>query len=151
MNLEMIIQIIGIIGFFAGAIMFFVKTGEYKTNIQKDIETLKSEHYQGLTILGGEPLDNVKGLLPLVKHFRKEFGDKKDIWCFTGFTYQTIIVQKMKQIPELEEFLSYIDVLVDGPFEMDKKDIRLVFRGSSNQRLIDMKATNKQGHIVLLK
>lgn len=115
------------------------------------IDTLKSEHYQGLTLLGGEPLDNVKGLLPLVKHFRKEFGDKKNIWCFTGFTYETVMEQKMKQIPELKEFLSYIDVLVDGPFEMDKKDIRLVFRGSSNQRLIDMKATSEQGHIVMLK
>ena len=114
------------------------------------IETIKSPNYQGLTILGGEPLDNVDGLIPLVKRFRTEFGSTKDLWCFTGYTYETIVGQKMNQLPNLNEFLSCIDVLVDGPFEMDKKNMMLVFKGSSNQRTIDVQKTMATGNLTLL-
>ena len=121
-----------------------------ENDLEYIIDNLRNPMYQGLTLLGGEPLDNVVGLIPLVKRFREEFGTTKDLWCFTGFTYEAIMTQKMESVPNLSEFLSYIDVLVDGPFEMDKKDMMLVFKGSSNQRTIDMQKTLAEGHIVLL-
>jgi len=121
-----------------------------RNDIEYIIDDLRNPMYQGLSILGGEPLDNVEGLLPLTRRFRKEFGDTKDLWCFSGYTYKTIMTQKMETILNLYEFLSYIDVLVDGPFEMDKKDMMLVFKGSSNQRTIDMRRSLELDKLVLL-
>ncbi len=122
---------------------------DYGEEFTKDIEdkilkTLEQSCYQGLSILGGEPLNprNQDGLLSLVKRFDEKFINK-DIWLFTGYTWENI--------PGSKEILKYIDVLVDGPFQMDKKDISLVFKGSSNQRTINVKKSLKSGGVVLYK
>ena len=109
------------------------------------------EYIAGLTLLGGEPFerDNQIGLLPLLRKVKAKFPEK-NIWCFTGFYYDTEIMEKM--YPRWQctrEMLSYIDVLVDGRFEEDKKDLTLKFKGSSNQRTIDVQESLKEGKIVL--
>ena len=115
------------------------------------IESLRPYYVNGLTLLGGEPFEpeNQRALLPLLHRVKNEFPDK-DVWCFTGFTLDGEL-QKNGSHPRCEvtdEMLSMIDVLVDGRFVLDLKDISLRFRGSSNQRLIDLKATLKEGKII---
>lgn len=90
----------------------------------------------GLSILGGEPFEpeNVKVLLPLVREFKERFKDK-DLWVWTGYILDDIYVNGKDNM----EFLSYIDYLIDGPFILEKKDLSLKFRGSSNQRLLNKK------------
>lgn len=115
------------------------------------IESLKPDYIEGITILGGEPLEHVNqmGLLPLVKRIRDELPHKS-IWCFTGYTFETDVLGRMSKMwPETMELMKRIDVLVDGKFVMELKDISLQFRGSSNQRLIDMPKTLAAGEVVL--
>lgn len=103
----------------------------------KIISTLSHKEYlKGLSLLGGDPLcgDNYLTLIPLIK--RVSSIENKDIWCYTGYTYEELI--KMNN-PKIQEFLSYIDILVDGPFIEKEKDISLQFRGSRNQRIIACK------------
>ncbi len=105
---------------------------------------------KGLSLLGGDPLEpeNQIELLPFLKEFKSQFPDK-DIWCYTGFTYEELIGNSRANISCTNELLNLIDILVDGQFVQDLKNIGLVFRGSSNQRIIDIKKTNEQGQIVL--
>ena len=115
------------------------------------LEYLDHEYIAGLTLLGGEPFerDNQIGLLPLLRKVKERFPNK-DIWCFTGFYYDTEIMANM--YPKwkcTQEMLSYIDVLVDGRFVEEKKDLTLKFKGSSNQRTIDVQESLKQGKVVL--
>ena len=115
------------------------------------IDTLKFDAYQGVTFLGGEPLEfsNQKGLLPLARKI-KDLYPNKTIWCFTGYEFERDIMGRMyHEWPETKELLSYIDVLVDGPFIESLKNLNLVFRGSENQRLIRVPETLKTGNIVL--
>ncbi len=121
-----------------------------ESTIDYIIETINSGPYQGMTLLGGEPLEpvNQKGLLPLVRRFKKECPDK-DLWCFSGFTYEYIMENMCGKLEETEELLSYIDVLVDGPFVQEKRNLMLKFRGSENQRLIDLKKTLKENKVIL--
>jgi len=115
------------------------------------IEYLNSPHYTGLTILGGEPLErsNQQGLLPLVKKVKEIYPDKT-IWCYTGYDFEKDIVKKMcRDWPETKELLSYIDVLVDGKFVEELKNVNLHFKGSSNQRTIMVKESFEKGRIVL--
>lgn len=86
-----------------------------------------------------EPQNQV-GLLPLLRKVHKYYPEKT-IWCYTGYTYETDILDKngKAHCNITDEFLSYIDILVDGEFILDKKDISLVFRGSSNQRILNLK------------
>ena len=108
------------------------------------------EFYEGLTLLGGEPMEpvNQKGLLPLVKRF-KELYPYKTIWCFTGYLYdRDLLGHFAKVMPETMELLKRIDVLVDGEFMLDQKDVTLLFKGSSNQRTIDVQKSLKTGKIV---
>ncbi len=119
--------------------------------IEEILGYLDHEYIAGLTLLGGEPFerDNQIGLLPLLRKVKAKFPEK-NIWCFTGFYYDTEIMEKM--YPRWQctrEMLSYIDVLVDGRFEEDKKDLTLKFKGSSNQRTIDVQESLKEGKIVL--
>ncbi len=110
------------------------------------IDDLNHDYISGLTLLGGEPLEpiNQEGLLPLVKKVKEKFPDKK-IWCYTGFDFEKDVVGKMaKESNTTKELLKYIDVLVDGKFEEDKKDLKLRFRGSSNQRILDVKESLKE-------
>lgn len=91
---------------------------------------------------------NQKGLLPMLKEIKEKFPNK-NIWCYTGFEFDREIVDDMCQkYEETNEILSYIDVIVDGKFEEEKKDIRLKFRGSSNQRIIDVKKSLKTHKVI---
>ena len=121
--------------------------------INKVLEELDHPYVAGLSLLGGEPLEHVnqQGLLPLVKKVKEKFPDK-NIWCYSGYTFENDIMNKMYQEwKETPELLSYIDVLVDGKFEEDKKDIKLRFRGSSNQRILDVKKSLKENKAVLFE
>jgi len=114
--------------------------------------TLEMPYTQGLTLLGGDPMEpeNQEALVPFLRLFREKFGDTKDIWAYTGYVLERDLAPGgRRHTPVTDEFLSMIDVLVDGPFVQAKKDITLLFRGSSNQRLIDMKKTRERGEAVL--
>ena len=125
----------------------------YTEETEKEIlEALNHEYIQGLTLLGGEPFEpeNQRVLVGLLRKVRKTYPDK-DIWSYTGFVYDRDLIPGGKRYTEVtDEMLDLIDVLVDGPFRMDLKDIALTFRGSSNQRVIDMKKTRKTGRVVLV-
>ena len=115
------------------------------------IESLKPDYIQGLTLLGGEPFEysNQKGLLPLVRQVRKVLP-QKDIWCFTGFLFDKDIIENMcKKWKETNELLSYIDVLVDGRFVEELKNLNLKFKGSENQRTILVNESLKSGNVIL--
>ena len=119
--------------------------------IDEIISDLDHDYIQGLSLLGGEPfeIENQRGLLPLLREVKKRFPNK-DIWAYSGYLFDKQILDDMcKKYDETKEMISYIDVLVDGKFEMDKKDPKLLFRGSSNQRVIDVKKSLAKNEIVL--
>lgn len=119
----------------------------------KIIESMRPAWIAGLTLLGGEPLEHVnqQGLLPLLRRMRTELPGKT-IWCFTGYTFETDVLGRMcKEWPETEELLSLIDILVDGKFIEEQKNISLQFRGSENQRVIDVPASLAAGKVVIWK
>ncbi len=108
-------------------------------------------YIQGLTLLGGEPFEpeNQRVLVTLLRKVRAEYPDK-DIWSYTGFVYDKDLLPGGRKHTEVtDEMLSLLDVLVDGPFVLSRKDISLKFRGSSNQRVLDMKKTLAEGKAVL--
>lgn len=118
----------------------------------KLIEMLAPSYIRGLTLLGGEPFEpnNQRVLAPFVERVKKTYPDK-DVWAFTGFTYEKLLEDGYPKRTEVtDKLLSMIDVLVDGKFIQALKNLRLKFRGSSNQRLIDMNKTRKIGKVVLL-
>lgn len=111
------------------------------------LAALAPGYIRGITYLGGEPFEpqNQRALLPFVKRVRREFPDKS-IWAFSGFTFEQLIdPEAHPHCEKTQELLSLIDVLVDGRFVEELKDITLRFRGSSNQRLLDMKKTLQAG------
>lgn len=113
------------------------------------IESLKPNYIRGLTLLGGDPFEqeNQKALLPFVRRVRKECSGK-DIWAYTGYVLERDLVPGGVRFTEdTEELLSMIDILVDGPFVAELKDISLQFKGSSNQRLIDCRHYVETGEI----
>lgn len=114
------------------------------------VESLKPDYIAGLTVLGGEPFEkeNQPEVLKLVKRVRKEFPNKT-IWIFSGFTYEELIGGSRASGETANEILSVCDVLVDGRFDKSKKNISLKFRGSENQRIIDLKPTLLQNKVVL--
>ena len=115
------------------------------------LEYLKPEYIKGITLLGGEPLEhsNQKGLLPLVEQIHEKYPEKS-IWCFTGYDYEKDVMGRMYQEwPETKKLLSHIEVLVDGEFMIEKKDLGLRFTGSSNQRSILVQESLATGEIVL--
>ncbi len=115
------------------------------------LEMLKPDYVQGLTLLGGEPFEaeNQRTLVNFVKRVKETYPNK-NIWCFTGFTYDEELLGCSRANCEVtQELLSYIDVLVDGRFEKELKNLKLKFRGSSNQRIIDLNKTREIGSLVL--
>lgn len=102
-------------------------------------------YVQGLTLLGGEPFLNTNVCLQLVDRLHAEFGDTKDIWSWTGYTFEELLQDSDDKL----ELLNKIDVLVDGRFDLSKKNLLLQFRGSSNQRIIDVPKSLQAGQIVL--
>ena len=122
-------------------------------NIDEVINYLDHDHIEGLSLLGGEPLEyiNQEGILLLVKRVKERFPNK-NIWCYTGFDFEKDVVEKMSKNNETtKELLNYIDVMVDGKFEEDKKNLKLKFRGSSNQRIIDVKESLKEHKVVQIE
>ncbi len=105
------------------------------------LQSLRPSYVHGITVLGGEPMEpeNQAGLLPLLRRVRAEVPGKT-VWVFSGYTYD-VIRWGTRHVQETDELLSLVDVLVDGPFMADRHDVSLRFRGSSNQRLIDVAAT----------
>ena len=117
----------------------------------KLIEDLRPGYIAGLTLLGGEPFEpvNQRALLPFVRRVREMYPDKT-IWCYTGYTYDTDLAAGGKAYCECsDELLSLLDILVDGEFVEELKDITLVFRGSSNQRVIDVQKSLQAGQVCL--
>lgn len=106
---------------------------------------LGQEYVQGLTLLGGEPFLNTGVCLPLLDRVRLELGTSKDVWCWTGYTFEELLLESADKLA----LLGAIDVLVDGRFELGKRDPGLQFRGSSNQRIIDVKASLRSGQVTL--
>lgn len=122
-----------------------------ENEIDEIIEYLDKDYIKGLTILGGEPFEyqNQKGLLPLLRKVREVFPEKS-IWCFSGYLFDKQIVGEMCQKwEETKEMLSYLDVLVDGRFIQERKNLSLRFRGSDNQRIILVQKSLEVGKVVL--
>ncbi len=119
------------------------------STIDELITLLSKEYIHGLSLLGGEPLEkeNQEALLQLVKRVRLELPDKT-IWCYSGFIYEEIL-KMMEESPIAKELISNIDVLVDGRYIEQYKVVDLKFRGSSNQRIIDVKQSLHEKKVVL--
>lgn len=126
--------------------------GEVFTEKEEEdiLEFLDNDFINGLSLLGGEPMwpDNQKGLIPLLKKAKKRHPEKK-IWCYTGYLFdKEIMDDMMKNNDFTREFLSYIDVIVDGRFIESLLNRTLYFRGSSNQRIIDVQKSLKAKKVV---
>lgn len=125
-------------------------TEEVENELLKESD---SSFIDGFTILGGEPMEvvNQRALISFLRKARKMYKNKT-IWIYSGYTYEELTDVKNERChcEVTDEILSLIDVLVDGEFKIEKKDISLKFRGSSNQRLIDMKKTRENGKIITL-
>ena len=114
------------------------------------LDSLSPSYIHGLTLLGGEPMepDNQRALLPLLRRLKAE-QPTKTVWCYSGYTYEELTGISRARCEVTDEVLSLIDVLVDGEFVLEKKNISLRFRGSENQRIIDLPKTREQGRVVL--
>ena len=113
---------------------------------------LSPRYIRGLTLLGGEPFEpeNQRALLPFLRKLRRELPEKT-VWTFTGFTWEELHTEGSHPRCEVtDELLNLIDVLVDGRYVEERKDIGLRFRGSSNQRLLDLNATRASGKLTVL-
>lgn len=116
--------------------------GGFSVDVEEVCEALNTLVGQdGITLSGGDPMFQAKQCLKIAK-YAKEIG--LNVWCFTGFLYENIIENK-----DQKELLKYIDVLVDGKFEIEKRNITLTLRGSTNQRVINVKETLKENELVL--
>ena len=119
-----------------------------QNTIDRIIEMLRPSYIRGLTLLGGEPFEpqNQEAVVTLLRQIKRELPEKS-IWAFSGYLFDKDILSG--RLGNTDEYLSYLDVLVDGPFVEAKKNLSLRFRGSENQRLIDVQASLTAGEIVL--
>ncbi len=118
---------------------------------QEILEALSPDFVDGLSLLGGEPFEqqNQRVLLPFLKEVRSYFP-QKSIWCYTGYLFEEELLRDSRaRCESTDELLGLIDVLVDGEYMEELKDISLPFRGSSNQRIIDVKASLESGLVKL--
>lgn len=126
--------------------------GEPFTDVQENqiIDYLAPDYVNGFTLLGGDPMEpsNMEALLPMLNKIKKTYPDKS-IWCFTGYLYEYIMGEMSKEYPYTKKFMSYIEILVDGPFIEEKKNLSLRFKGSENQRTIRVQDSIKQNKIIL--
>ena len=109
--------------------------------VQQLMQVIVADPFANVTFTGGDPMYQAAAFAELARAIHRDTN--KDIWCFTGFTYESLIQ------PEQRELLSQLDVLVDGPYVQRLRDPDLLFRGSSNQRLIDVQASLYAGEVVL--
>lgn len=129
----------------------FNKGNKWTEETQKEFLKLAERSYiDRISFLGGEPLSeqNIKELLILVKILKNQFPSKK-IWLYSGFTFEKIFNSTEENFLLRQQILSYVDVLVDGQYIDELKDYSLRFRGSSNQRIIDMQKSLKENTIIL--
>ncbi len=122
-----------------------------KAEEDRIVSLLAPSYIAGLSLLGGEPCEpqNITALLPLLRRVKSELPNKT-IWCYTGYTFEKDLLGRTgTEKSESEEFLRYIDILVDGEFILEKKNIQLKFRGSENQRIIDVKKSLAEGKTIL--
>lgn len=119
-----------------------------EAEIEKILTLLSPDHIRGLSLLGGEPFEpaNQEAVLELVQRVREELP-QKTIWCYSGYLYEELAAGKVGD--HSRALLEGLDVLVDGPFVLAKKDLGLRFRGSSNQRIIDVPASLEAGTVIL--
>jgi anaerobic ribonucleoside-triphosphate reductase activating protein len=118
----------------------------YSQELEDQImEDLSQSYVQGLTLLGGEPFLNTQVCLRLVRRIRAEFGNQKDIWSWTGYTWDELMQESYDKL----QLLSYLDILVDGRFLEAEKDLTLQFRGSANQRIIDVPKSLKENRVII--
>ena len=111
--------------------------------IEEIMKDLDHDYIDGLSLLGGEPLEpeNQEGLLRLVQKVKEKYP-QKNIWCYTGFDFEKDVMGRMvNESNTTKQLVSYLDVVVDGKFDETKKNISLKFKGSENQRIIDVKET----------
>ena len=122
-----------------------------QSTIDEILGLLQPDYVQGLTLLGGEPFDprNQSAIVELLRQIKAKYPNKS-IWAFTGYLFaRDILPGRLGESTITREYLSYLDVLVDGPFIQARKNLTLRFRGSDNQRLIDVPASLSRGEVVL--
>ena len=114
------------------------------------LDLLAPDFIAGLTLLGGEPMEpqNQRALLPLLREMKVRYPTKT-VWCYSGYRYEELVGESRARSEVTDEMLSMINVLVDGEYIEALRDIRLRFRGSANQRLIDLDRTREAGEIVI--
>lgn len=115
------------------------------------IDGLKDDYMDGLSLLGGEPFEpqNQRALVNFLKKVKNAYPEKT-VWCYTGYLFEELLTPGGKGNCEVSrEMMSYIDVLVDGEFKQELKNLNLRFRGSSNQRIIDVNKSLKSGQTIL--
>lgn len=120
-----------------------INSGHMMTT-EEIMAVIKADPFANVTFSGGDPMFQAEGFTELAEAIRKETN--KTIWCWSGFTFETLLRK-----PAQRRLLELVDVLVDGPYVEKLRDTDLVFRGSSNQRIIDVKASLKKGEVVLFK
>ena len=113
----------------------------HKMSVEDIMKIIEADPYANVTFSGGDPMFQAAGFAELAREIHKRTN--KDIWCYTGFTFESLITQEQR------ELLEQLDVLVDGPFIEKLRDPDLLFRGSSNQRLIDVQASLFSGKVIL--
>ena len=116
-----------------------------KDALQELYGALDKSYIQGLTLTGGNPMDNIPEVLHICRTVKEKFPDK-DIWLYSGYT-----IEQLQWSQTAMYILEYVDVLVDGPYIEEQRDISLQWRGSKNQRIIDVKETLKQGKVITLQ
>ena len=123
----------------------------FTTEVENSIlEMLSPDFVQGITLLGGEPFEpqNQAVLVPFLRRVKERYPHKS-IWCFSGFLFEDILAGKVGEKALAREFLNFLEVLVDGPFILAKKNLMLRFRGSENQRIINVPASLRENSIIL--
>ena len=117
----------------------------YSPGLEDQILTdLGHESVQGLSLLGGEPFLNTSVCLRVTRRLRAEHGRRKDVWAWSGYTFEQLLAASADKVALLHE----LDVLVDGPFTLAERDLTLAFRGSRNQRVLDVPASLRAGRAV---
>ena len=133
---------------FNASIWDFQAGHEYTQRLEdKIIDDLRAPWVQGITFLGGEPMLATPVLIPLARRIRREFGHDKDIWSWTGYTWEELM--REGETPDKRELLELIDILVDGRYLKDQHDSLLQFRGSRNQRILDVPKSLAAGKPVI--
>ena len=120
-------------------------------SLDRILKAMKPDYIKGFSLLGGEPFEpvNQKELAPLLEGIKKEYPDKT-VWCYTGYTLETDLLSgRLCDFSITKRMLDCIDILVDGKFVEEKKNLQLRFKGSENQRIIDLRKTEENGEITL--